>query len=99
MTNRQLAERLDVDAAAASVLVKDLEEHGLVTRTPSEQDKRSKIARLTPAGEAAMADLRTRELGFDAFAGLTDPERLILHQLLAKLQQTEPITEPDARRT
>jgi DNA-binding MarR family transcriptional regulator len=54
-TLRALAETLLADPPYVTLIVDDLEEHGLVRRTPHPEDRRSKLVQLTPAGRAAAA--------------------------------------------
>ena len=52
MTQRELTERLGIQPGSASELVGKLERAGLITRTPSETDRRTADIRLTEAGLA-----------------------------------------------
>jgi DNA-binding MarR family transcriptional regulator len=54
-TLRALAERLASDPPYVTLMVDDLEERGLVQRTPHPEDRRAKLVKLTPAGRAAAA--------------------------------------------
>jgi len=54
-TLRALAERLAADPPYVTLMVDDLEERGLVQRTPHPEDRRSKLVELTPAGRDAAA--------------------------------------------
>jgi DNA-binding MarR family transcriptional regulator len=56
LTLRALAEALLADPPYVTLIVDDLEEHGLVERRPHPQDRRAKIVSLTPAGHAAAAE-------------------------------------------
>ena len=62
MTMRELAAALGTDPGYTTVVVDDLEQRGLVTRTVSPDDRRSKIVTITPAG-AGQAELAGRILG------------------------------------
>lgn len=62
MPMRELAAALGTDPGYTTVVVDDLEQRGLVTRTVSAGDRRSKIVTITPAG-AAQAGLAERILG------------------------------------
>jgi DNA-binding MarR family transcriptional regulator len=48
----ELAERLGVTKQAALKVVDEMEARGLVERTPAPGDRRAKVLRLTPRGEA-----------------------------------------------
>jgi DNA-binding MarR family transcriptional regulator len=53
-----IAEALQVDRPYATVLVNQLEEIGLVERTPDPGDRRRKVVALTAAGRRAMGEAR-----------------------------------------
>lgn len=57
---RALRSRLDLDSGYVSRLLRSLEAAGLVTVSPSEQDRRVRVARLTSAGRREMAELDER---------------------------------------
>ena len=54
-TLRALAERLAADPPYVTLMVDDLEQRGLVQRTPHPDDRRAKLVQLTDAGRAAAA--------------------------------------------
>jgi DNA-binding MarR family transcriptional regulator len=54
-TMRALAERLAADPPYVTLMVGDLEQRGLVQRTPHPEDRRAKLVTLTAAGRAAAA--------------------------------------------
>ena len=60
LTVSQLAKLLDVGKPTASILVQQLVERGLVTRTEHETDRRHTIVRLSPKGEEIGAGRRER---------------------------------------
>jgi DNA-binding MarR family transcriptional regulator len=51
----ELAERLGVTKQAALKVVDEMEAHRLLERTPAPGDRRAKVLRLTPRGEAVRA--------------------------------------------
>jgi DNA-binding MarR family transcriptional regulator len=53
MTGRELAADLGTDPPFVSVMVDDLEQRGLVARTPHPTDGRAKLIAVTPAGRRA----------------------------------------------
>ena len=57
-TSRELCEILDVRPSSLSELLGKMEEHGLVTRQTSEEDKRAAKVLLTEEGKTAAADLK-----------------------------------------
>jgi DNA-binding MarR family transcriptional regulator len=55
LTLRALAEKLAADPPYVTLIVDDLQERGLVQRTPHPEDRRAKLVQLTKAGRAAAA--------------------------------------------
>ena len=64
-TQRELAERIGVEGPTLVTMLHKLEQEGLVERLSAEGDRRAKTIRLSPAAEAAMAQI----------AGLSGPFR------------------------
>lgn len=73
----ELAERLDIVAAYASRLVRELESKGLVTRNRSKEDRRVTLVDATPAGAELLKRVDERvHLRVDVFKdGLSDRAR------------------------
>ncbi|HKW23413.1 MAG TPA: helix-turn-helix domain-containing GNAT family N-acetyltransferase [Ktedonobacterales bacterium] len=61
---RTLRARLELDSAYVSRLLRTLERRGLVAVEPSQDDRRVRRVRLTPAGQAERAELDSRAEGF-----------------------------------
>ncbi|MGN6721229.1 MAG: MarR family winged helix-turn-helix transcriptional regulator, partial [Marmoricola sp.] len=61
-TQRELADLMRVDGSAMTAIVRDLVDRGLVTRTPSPQDRRCNLIEITPAGREAMDRVRESKL-------------------------------------
>jgi DNA-binding MarR family transcriptional regulator len=107
---RRLRSRLGLDAGYMSRLLRSLEAAGLVAVEAGERDRRTRIARLTPAGlaERALLDERSDELARSFLepldgaqrarlvAAMRDVERLICAAVV-ELVPVDP-THPDARR-
>jgi DNA-binding MarR family transcriptional regulator len=55
LTLRELAARLNADPPNVTVIVDDLEQRGLVQRTPHPHDRRAKLVQLTKAGRSVAA--------------------------------------------
>jgi DNA-binding MarR family transcriptional regulator/GNAT superfamily N-acetyltransferase len=74
---RALRARLDLDSGYLSRLVRSLEQDGLVTVEPSNDDKRVRSVHITAAGRAErrVLDLRSDELAQSLLAPLTDVQR------------------------
>ena len=85
LTLRALAERLAADPPYVTLMVHDLEERGLVQRTPHPEDRRSKLVQLTDAGRAAAA--RADAILDDPPAGLRDVPAEDLAVLLRVLER------------
>jgi DNA-binding MarR family transcriptional regulator len=87
-TQRELADLMNIDAPATSVIVGDLESRGLVERRQHPDDGRAKVIEVTEAGREWLAQVR--DLPGRApkmFDALTVTERRELARLLRKLQQ------------
>jgi DNA-binding MarR family transcriptional regulator len=88
LTLRELAARLGADPPYATLIVDDLQERGLVQRTPHPQDRRAKLVQLTAAGRAAA--VRAREILDQpppALRALPPDEVASLLRVLERLQQ------------
>jgi DNA-binding MarR family transcriptional regulator/GNAT superfamily N-acetyltransferase len=106
---RALRSRLDLDSGYVSRLMRSLEAAGLVTVVPNEADRRTRIARLTPAGrtERMILDERSDDQARSLLEPLTpaqqdhlvsamrDVERLLIAAAV-EIKPVEP-THPDAR--
>lgn len=68
----RIGERLMVHPTSATNIVQRLAAQGFVERVPNPRDRRGTLARITPAGEAAMeavtAELRQARFGLDCLA-------------------------------
>ena len=83
----QLAERLSCVKSNITQLVDRLEADGLVARQPDPNDRRAKLAALTPAGRKAVKEgVRVRQAGEREVLGrLTQEEAQQLNTLLSKM--------------
>jgi DNA-binding MarR family transcriptional regulator len=83
----QLADRLACVKSNVTQLVDRLEADGLVTRAPDPNDRRSRLAVLTPAGKAAQVRglAVQRQAERDVFGALSDEELRRLTDIIAKL--------------
>jgi DNA-binding MarR family transcriptional regulator len=86
LTLRELAANLSIDPPYATVIVDDLAQRGLVTRTVHPDDRRARLVALTADGRAAAAEAR-RLLGQPpaALAGLPPAQLEALATLLEAL--------------
>ncbi len=98
LTVSQLAKLLDVGKPTASILVQQLVERELVTRTEQETDRRHTIIRLSPKGEEIGAGRRReREKQWQRWLGqLSDEELMALaHGLIAIVAVVKKELEAD----
>lgn len=86
---RELSARLAIDPSDVVKVVDDLASAGHVERTRDTADRRRVLVTLTPAGRAALAELRDEaEQAQEALlAPLTPAERTQLHHLLLRIHQ------------
>ena len=84
-TVRELRERLDLDSAYVTRLLRRLTGDGLVDVRPDPDDRRRRVATLTPAGGRTWRELddRSEELAHRLVAPLTDRQRARLTDALA----------------
>jgi DNA-binding MarR family transcriptional regulator len=86
MTVKQVAAAATMDAPAATVAVNDLEERGLVVRTPEPTNRRCKMVSLTDAGRDMVATIdATDDPAPEILSGLDGVELRKLQAILAKL--------------
>ncbi|MCP5153171.1 MAG: MarR family transcriptional regulator [Ectothiorhodospiraceae bacterium] len=88
ITQRALADTLELEQASLCRLLDRLESNGWVRREPDPQDRRAKRVFLTEEVAPAMKVMRqvAAELRADAMAGLDDPERDQFVELLLKVK-------------
>ncbi|TDQ48229.1 MarR family winged helix-turn-helix transcriptional regulator [Actinorugispora endophytica] len=83
----ELARQLACDPSRISVLTGELEESGLVRRTPSRSDRRVRLTRLTEAGERAVSAIGAGLAERSPLDLRLSPEELtVLVRLLDKLE-------------
>ena len=86
MTVKQVAAAATMDAPAATVAVNDLEDRGLVVRTPEPTNRRCKVVSLTDAGRdmVRMIDA-TDDPAPEILLGVDKAELRTLQAILARL--------------
>ncbi|MEU9980308.1 MarR family transcriptional regulator [Streptomyces sp. NPDC050856] len=101
MRMSRLAELLAVDMSVTSRHVAHVAERGWIEREPDPGDKRSRILRLTPAGQAVLDDLgrRTADLFAHNLKDWTDDEVGQLSVMLARLRDSFGDCRAHATRT
>ncbi|KUO19699.1 MarR family winged helix-turn-helix transcriptional regulator [Streptomyces dysideae] len=88
MRMSKLAELLAVDMSVTSRHVAHVAERGWIDRSPDPADKRSRILRLTAAGQAQIDELsrRTTRMLAERLSDWTDDEVAQLTRLMARLR-------------
>ena len=73
---KELAAKINRDKSTTTVLVRKLEQDGLVTTTPSENDRRNKILTLTEKGTEYNTLMKklSKELQTKFYNGFSDEE-------------------------
>jgi DNA-binding MarR family transcriptional regulator len=87
ISQQQLAEKMRVNRSLVVGIVDELERRGWLERRRDPADRRSYLLHVTPAGEAAVAEMGPRVKAASAILSkrLTDAERKRLHELLRDL--------------
>ncbi|MEU4088222.1 MarR family winged helix-turn-helix transcriptional regulator [Streptomyces aureus] len=90
MRMSRLAELLSVDMSVTSRHVAHVADRGWIERFPDPADKRSRILRLTPAGNEQLDDLslRTSRLLSERLGHWTDDEVGLLIELMDRLRES-----------
>ncbi|MEK8144150.1 MarR family transcriptional regulator [Streptomyces sp. M10(2022)] len=86
----RLSELMAVDMSVTSRHVAHVAEHGWIERSEDPSDKRSRILRLTPAGEELLDELtrRTTELFAHNLKDWSDDDLGLLNTLLSRLRDS-----------
>ena len=86
MSVKQVAAAATMDAPAATVAVNDLEDRGLVVRTPDPTNRRCKMVSLTDTGRGMVDAIEAvDDPAPGILSGLDEAELRKLHTILAKL--------------
>jgi len=85
---KELAEKINRDKSTATVLVRKLEQEGLVSVTPSPSDRRTKILSLTQKGTEYNALMKklSRELVSKFYKGFSKEEIKLFSQFLERIK-------------
>jgi DNA-binding MarR family transcriptional regulator len=86
-SQKEISERLGIDASDLVALLDDLEKAGLANRKRDERDRRRYAVMPTPAGAKALRQrlVEVEQLNQEMLAPLAPAEREELHRLLLKL--------------
>ena len=87
-SQKELADKLDITAAAVATTIKKMEKEGLVKKTPSKQDNRSNLINITAEGKKIM--FQTRQMfdlsDQDVIQGISKEELDIAFKVLRKME-------------
>lgn len=96
---RSLRARLNLDSGYLSRSLRALEDDGLITLTPSPDDRRKRVARLTRKGmrERALLDRRSDELAESLLAPLNDKQQQRLVDAMSTVERLLTASLVDVR--
>lgn len=88
LSQKVLAERLEIRPQSLSETIVKLVEEGYVKRMPSDQDKREMLVFITDTGRARAFEIRARREAFatEFFTVLSEKEKQDLKNILTKLE-------------
>jgi DNA-binding MarR family transcriptional regulator len=92
MSMRQFAEHMGCDASNITGIVDRLEAKSLVLRTADDKDRRVKLIRRTPSGDAAVGCFQKELVRASSLAKLTPKARQGLLDALAEVRRNPPGT-------
>lgn len=89
LNQSELQQRVQIDPAAITRQVKQLEEAGLVERRPSPSDNRFTVVTLTPQGQALAETAHQRRDAFDDLImhGLSATEIAVFERCIAQIRE------------
>ena len=100
MTQKELAERMNIRPQSLTDALLRLENVGFITRTRSEKDRREQVVNITESGRERSEMFRriSSEVTQKLFSGLTDEEKETLASLLKKIaSDSEDIRKDDLK--
>lgn len=88
LTLKELSHQVPVTKGTLTGVINRLEERGLVERSPSDSDRRSTVANLTPEGESLHEEVFSGHVSYvkQYLDSLTSEEREELTRLLMRIQ-------------
>lgn len=89
MSQRELADAMQIKPASLSELLLKLEQKGYLTRVPSKEDKRKIIVSLTKKGieKVKISRVRQKEVHFDMLSVLSEEEKEQFYNILLKIKE------------
>ncbi len=89
MTQKRLQEEVEITSASASELLKKMEEHKLVKRTPDPASPKGLIVEITDEGRSICASLNEEKAGKSEklFRALSEEEKKAFADMLDKIQK------------
>ncbi|HEX8053737.1 MAG TPA: MarR family transcriptional regulator [Thermoleophilaceae bacterium] len=96
-TQTELATAIGLDKTTMVVTIDELEAHGLAERVPSENDRRARVIRVTPAGRKLVArgEREVARIEAEVLGSLPERQRGVLVDALSALAQ-DRLSEPVA---
>lgn len=90
LTKTELHQRNGLEKTSGAEVLRRLRQHGLIIETPAEQDKRSILVSITPAGKGELVKIfpELRLAASVLSAPLGERQRSTLHHLLTQLADT-----------
>lgn len=90
VSQRQLADFVCIDPRNLVTVIDNLEQRGLLKRTPNPTDRRGYQMQITEAGKAIAARIQAirTELEADMLIALTEDEKAVLHGMLKKVWES-----------
>ena len=100
ITQKDLSYLLDMRPQSLGELLSKLEKKGFITRTPSEDDRRIMIIRLTPEGEKAAENPKNKSDDFFGILNSEEKEQFneYLERLIENLEEKMNICDADSRK-
>ena len=87
-SQKEIAQKLDITAAAVATTIKKMEKEGLVKKTPSKQDNRINLINITAEGRRIM--FQTRQMfdlsDQDVIQGISNEDLDIALKVLSKME-------------